>query len=90
MNADNTQLEQEIKELIINSLALEDIGLPDIDSNDALFVKGLGLDSIDALELGLALQKKYGVTVLSDSEETRNHFRSVNALASFVKAQRTR
>lgn len=90
MNADTKQLEQEIKELIISSLALEDIMPPDIDTNDALFVKGLGLDSIDALELGLALQKKYGVTVSSDSEETRKHFGSVNSLASFVMAQRTR
>lgn len=90
MNPDNTQLEQEIKELIISSLALEDITPPDIDSHDALFVKGLGLDSIDALELGLSLQKKYGVSVSSDSEETRKHFGSVNALAAFVKSQRTR
>ena len=90
MNADHTQLEQEIKELIISSLALEDITPSDIDSNEALFVKGLGLDSIDALELGLALQKKYGVTVSSDSEETRKHFGSVNALVEFVKAQRAR
>ena len=90
MNADTTQLEQEIKELIIDSLALEDITPQDIDSNDALFVNGLGLDSIDALELGLVLQKKYGVTVSSDSAETRKHFGSVNALAAFVKSQRTR
>lgn len=90
MNADHIQLEQEIKELIISSLALEDIEPLDIDSNEALFVNGLGLDSIDALELGLALQKRYGVTVSSDSEETRTHFGSVNALTSFVKSQRTR
>ena len=90
MNADHIQLEQEIKELIISSLALEDIKPLDIESNEALFVNGLGLDSIDALELGLALQKKYGVTVSSDSEETRKHFGSVNALTSFVKSQRTR
>ena len=90
MNADHIQLEQEIKELIISSLALEDIEPLDIDSNEALFVNGLGLDSIDALELGLALQKRSGVTVSSDSEETRKHFGSVNALTSFVKSQRTR
>ena len=90
MNANHIQLEQDIKELIISTLALEDITPSDIDSNSALFVKGLGLDSIDALELGLALQKKYGVTVSTDSEETRRLFGSVNALADFVKVQRTR
>lgn len=62
------QLEQEIKELIISSLALEDITPQDIDATAPLFVDGLGLDSIDALELGLALQKRYGVSMSADSE----------------------
>lgn len=83
------QLEQEIKELIISSLALEDIAPPDIDSAAPLFVDGLGLDSIDALELGLALQKRYGVSMSADSEQTRQHFLSVQALTAFVAAQRT-
>jgi len=78
------QLEQEIKELIISSLALEDMAPQDIDSAAPLFVDGLGLDSIDALELGLALQKKYGLSMSADSEQTRQHFSSVNALAAFV------
>ncbi|QNP49331.1 phosphopantetheine-binding protein [Diaphorobacter aerolatus] len=82
------QLEQEIKELIISSLALEDIAPQDIDSTEPLFVDGLGLDSIDALELGLALQKKYGVSMSADSEQTRQHFSSVNALVSFVANHR--
>ncbi|MBC7919161.1 MAG: acyl carrier protein [Rhodoferax sp.] len=81
-------LELEIKEIIISALALEDIEAADIETAEPLFVKGLGLDSIDALELGLALQKRYGVTVSSDSEETRAHFGSVRALAAFVNAQR--
>ena len=81
-------LELEIKETIISALALEDIAPGDIDASEPLFVKGLGLDSIDALELGLALQKRYGVTVSSDSEETRAHFGSVRALAAFVSAHR--
>ena len=84
------QLEHDIKELIISALALEDIAPEDIDTTAPLFVKGLGLDSIDALELGLALQKRYGVSVSADSEETRNHFSSVQALAAFVGSQRTR
>ena len=51
-------------------------------------MEGLGLDSIDALELGLALQKKYGVSLSADSEETRRHFASVRALGEFVAASR--
>ena len=53
------------------------------------FVEGLGLDSIDALELGLALQKKYGVSLSADSEETRRHFSSVRALGEFVAARQS-
>lgn len=82
-------LEQEIKELVISSLALEDVQPDDIDPAAPLFVEGLGLDSIDALELGLALQKRYGVHMSADAEETRRHFGSVRALAAFVAAQRT-
>ncbi|MDR7133019.1 acyl carrier protein [Lysobacter niastensis] len=82
-------LELEIKELIISALSLEDIGPNDIDAAAPLFGEGLGLDSIDALELGLALQKRYGVTLSADSQETRQHFASVNALANFVAAQRS-
>lgn len=90
MTTDTQTLEQEIKDLIITSLALEDMTADDINPAEPLFVKGLGLDSIDALELGLALQRRYGVTVSADSEETRRHFGSVQALAAFVSAQRTR
>ena len=81
-------LEPEIKELIITTMSLEDIGVDDIDSEAPLFNEGLGLDSIDALELGLALQKRYGVTLAADSEETRQHFASVRALSAFVAANR--
>ena len=90
VDMDTQTLEQEIKELIISSLALEDISPEEINPTEPLFVNGLGLDSIDALELGLALQRKYGVSVSSDSEETRRHFGSVRALAAFVTAQRAR
>ena len=83
------QLEQEIKEIIISSLALEDIAPEDIDPAAPLFVEGLGLDSIDALELGLALQKRYGLSMSADSEQTRQHFSSVHALVAFVAASRT-
>ncbi|MEW6562765.1 MAG: phosphopantetheine-binding protein [Pseudomonadota bacterium] len=83
-------LEQEIKQLLIEALNLEDIRPDDINPTEALFVEGLGLDSIDALELGLALQKRYGVTLSADSDETRRHFASVRALAEFVAAKRAR
>lgn len=81
-------LEPEIKQLIITTMSLEDIGVDDIDAAAPLFNEGLGLDSIDALELGLALQKRYGVTLAADSEETRQHFASVRALSAFVAANR--
>lgn len=81
-------LEQEIKELIVATMSLEDIGPDDIDTDAPLFNEGLGLDSIDALELGLALQKHYGVTLAADSEETRRHFASVRTLGAFVAANR--
>ncbi|MDZ7918790.1 phosphopantetheine-binding protein [Rhodoferax sp.] len=83
-------LEQELKEIIIETLNLEDIRPEDIDTSAALFVDGLGLDSIDALELGLALQKRYGISLSADSAETRSHFASVHALAAFVASARTR
>ena len=81
-------LQTEIKELIISTLSLEDIGPDDIDASAPLFNEGLGLDSIDALELGLALQKRYGVTLAADSAETRQHLASVDALCAFVAANK--
>lgn len=81
-------LELEIKDLIITTMSLEDIKADDIDSTAPLFNEGLGLDSIDALELGLALQKRYGITLAADSEETRKHFASVKTLSAFIAEQR--
>ncbi|WP_342381273.1 phosphopantetheine-binding protein [Myxococcus stipitatus] len=81
-------LEQEITKLVIETLNLEDLEPSDIDPIAPLFVEGLGLDSIDALELGLALQKTYGVALASDSTENRRHFASVRALATFVSTHR--
>ena len=77
-------LEQEIKELIISALDLEDITVSDIDSKAPLFTEGLGLDSIDALELGMALKKKYGVNFKSDKEENKQYFKSVESLAEYI------
>jgi acyl carrier protein len=83
-------LEQELKEVIINVLQLEDIRPEDIDTDAPLFVDGLGLDSIDALELGVALQKRYGIALSADSEETRRHFSSVRALGALIASHRTK
>lgn len=80
-------LENEIKELIISSLNLEDMSTADIATEDALFGDGLGLDSIDALELGIALQQKYNVNFKSDSEDTKKHFYSVKTLAQFINSE---
>jgi acyl carrier protein len=75
--------------MIIETLDLEDIDADEIIDDEPLFVEGLGLDSIDALEIGLALQKRYGIKLKSDSEETRQHFASVNALVALVESQRS-
>jgi acyl carrier protein len=81
-------LEQEVAQFIIDTLSLEDVKVSDIDPEAPLFVKGLGLDSIDALELGVGLQKKYGIKLSSDSDETRKHFASVRALATLVASHK--
>lgn len=81
-------LEQEVKALIIDVLQLEDLAPDDIDSDAQLFVEGLGLDSIDALEIGVALQKRYGITLSAESQETRRHFASVRALAAMIETNR--
>lgn len=78
----------EIKKLIINTLNLEELSPDDIETDAALFGDGLGLDSIDALELGLAVKNQYGVLLSAESEEMRQHFYSVATLAAFINAQR--
>ena len=82
------QLIDEIKKLIITTLDLEDIGPGDIEPAAPLFGDGLGLDSIDALELGVALQKRYGLRIDAEEDNMREHFYSVLSLASFVTARR--
>ena len=78
----------EVKNVIIESLQLEDITPQDIDTDAPLFVDGLGLDSIDALELGVAIRQRYGIRIEAVTEEVRAHFASVRALARYVTAQR--
>lgn len=77
-------LEQEIKQLIIESLNLEDLTVDDIDTDAPLFGDGLGLDSIDALELGLALKKKFGIAISPESENVKQVFTSVKTIADYI------
>jgi acyl carrier protein len=78
----------ELKNLIIQTLNFEELSANDIDTHAPLFGDGLGLDSIDALELGLAVKDRYGVVLSAESEEMRQHFYSVATLASFISTQR--
>lgn len=81
-------LEQEIARLIIDTLNLEHLTATDIPAEQPLFGDGLGLDSVDALELALALQKQYGIRIESDVKDARRHFATIATLAAFVESQR--
>ncbi|HEY7865420.1 MAG TPA: phosphopantetheine-binding protein [Psychromonas sp.] len=78
------QLHTELKKLIIDALFLEDISIDDIDTEAPLFGEGLGLDSIDALELGLAIKKQYNVVINADDTKIKEHFASVANLAKYI------
>ena len=82
------ELEEKIKELIISSLELEDITTNDIKDEEALFGDGLGLDSIDALELGMALKKEFDVTFSKNKDENKKYFYSVKTIADFIRTQK--
>jgi acyl carrier protein len=81
-------LETEIKALIVEALALEDVAPDEIETEAPLFVEGLGLDSIDALELAMALEERYGVTIDDDPDRNQQIFASVQSLAAIVTDQR--
>jgi acyl carrier protein len=81
-------LELELKRLIVGSLGLEDIAPEAIDSDEPLFGDGLGLDSIDGLELGMAIRKTYGIKIDAKNEEVRKIFFSVRSIAKFIANQR--
>jgi acyl carrier protein len=80
---ENTELINELKELIVKRLKLDDLKPEDIDENTPLFGEGLGLDSIDALELVVAIEKTYGIRI-PDEDVGKEAFRSVSALAEYV------
>ena len=82
------KLERELKTLIVDALKLEDIAPEEIDSEEPLFNDGLGLDSIDALELGVALRKAYGIKIESVTDDVKQHFANVRSLARFIHSQR--
>ncbi len=84
-----SDLEREIKELIVEALMLDDVAPADIDSGAPLFVEGLGLDSIDALELAMAIDKKFGVRIRADDEGNKSIFANVKNLAAYVAQHRT-
>lgn len=81
-------LEAEVAQLIVESLNLEDVKPEDIDPEAALFREGLGLDSIDALELALAISRKYGFKLQSDDKQNSAIFRSLRALSEHVAQNR--
>jgi acyl carrier protein len=83
-----SQLETDIKKLIIDALQLEEISVEEIDSEEPLFGQGLGLDSIDALELGVAIRQRYGIRIEAVNDEVRAHFANVRSLARFIETQR--
>jgi len=87
MPATQTTAETDLAELIIAAVNLEGMSPADIEPEAPLFGAGLGLDSIDALELGVALRKRYGIRIESVTEEVKAHFANVRSLAQFIRAQ---
>jgi acyl carrier protein len=88
MSEAQTASETEMAELIVQALNLEDVAAASIDPMAPLFGAGLGLDSIDALELALEISKRYGVQLRSDDEDNRRIFASLRALSAHVQANR--
>ncbi len=85
---DQNALQTELKELIVSSLGLEDIEANEIETEMPLFGEGLALDSIDALELGLAISKKYNIDLQSDKEEDMQKvFFSVKTLSQYIDSR---
>jgi acyl carrier protein len=81
------ELEHRLKRLIVEALILEDLKPEDIETDAPLFVEGLGLDSIDALELALAIHQEFGVRTTQGDERNRQIFHSVKSLAEFIRAE---
>ena len=84
-----TEAERELAELLVQSLNLDDVAPESIDPEAPLFNTGLGLDSIDALELALAISKRYGFQLRSDNEDNRRIFASLRALSEHIQQHRS-
>lgn len=84
----NRELEEELKRLIVEALSLEDVKPEDIGTEDQLFVEGLGLDSLDALEISMVVEERYGVEFDEDPDRNQAIFQSVRTLATFVASNR--
>ena len=87
--ADHQELQRQLAELIVAALNL-DIVAADIDPGAALYGEGLGLDSIDILEIALVVSKQYGIQLRADSEENEQIFRSLQHLTDYISAHRTK
>ena len=87
--ADNSSLQREVAELIVAALNL-DVAAADIDPLAPLYGDGLGLDSIDILEIALVVSKQYGIQLRADSEENEQIFRSLQHLSDYIAAHRTK
>ena len=88
--AEPESLHAELKKLIVETLALEDTTAAEIETDAPLFGEGLGLDSIDALEIAMVLEERYGVTLDDDPESNQRIFESIRSLTAFVAESRVR
>lgn len=84
-----SDLRTELKKSIIEQLNLEELSIEEIDNDDSLFGDGLGLDSIDALELIVLLEKDYGIK-LTDPDQGKEIFVSINKMAKYIETHRTK
>ena len=80
-------LEDQLKRLIVDTLALEDVAPESIETDAPLFGEGLGLDSIDALEIALAVHSKFGVKTVANDEKNREYYHSIKSLAEFIRTR---
>jgi acyl carrier protein len=80
-------LEAQLKQLIVDTLALEDVTPESIETDAPLFGEGLGLDSIDALEIALAVHSKFGVRTAANDERNREYYYSIRSLADFIRSK---
>ena len=81
------EIENRLKEIVVSALDLEELTAADIETDVPLFGEGLGLDSIDALELGMAVKKAFGITFSSNPADNKKIFHSVKTLAAYIEGQ---